>query len=102
MPERQVHYTFVETPIFSRRLRGLASQEILEALQAELVEDPEPWPIVRGLHGARKGRVADTRSGRGKSGEFSIHLSLFDAPGTHPSDISICEKRAGQSESSAD
>jgi len=70
MPERLVHYTFVETPIFSRRLRELASPDTLEALQAELVENPERWPVVRGLHGARKGRVADPKSGRGKSGSF--------------------------------
>ncbi len=31
MPERLVHYTFVETPIFSKRLRELASPETLEA-----------------------------------------------------------------------
>ena len=40
MPERLVHYTFVETPIFSKRLGELASPETLEALQAELVENP--------------------------------------------------------------
>jgi hypothetical protein len=40
MPERLVHYTFVESPIFSSRLRELASPEILEALPAELVENP--------------------------------------------------------------
>ena len=55
MPEGLVHYTFVETPIFSKRLRELASPETLEALQAELVENPYRWPVVRGLHGARKG-----------------------------------------------
>jgi hypothetical protein len=62
MPERLVHYTFVETPIFSKRLRELASPQTLEALQAELVDNPERWPVVRGLHGARKGRVAGPRA----------------------------------------
>src|SRR5713226_141869 len=84
MPGRLVHYTFVETPIFSKRLRELASPETLEALQAELVENPERWPIVRGLHGARKGRVADTKSGRGKSGSFRyIYLYLTHAGRIH-------------------
>ena len=89
-PERLVHYTFVETPIFSKRLRELASPETLEtletleALQAELVENPERWPIVRSLHGARKGRVADTKSGRGKSGSFRyIYLYLTHAGRIH-------------------
>jgi len=81
MTERLVHYTFVETPIFSKRLRELASPETLEALQAE---NPERWPIVRGLHGARKGRVADTKSGRGKSGSFRyIYLYLTHAERIH-------------------
>src|SRR4030088_3015768 len=84
MPERLAHYTFVETLIFSKRLRELASPETLEALQSELVENPERWPIVRGLHGARKGRVADTKSGRGKSGSFRyIYLYLTHAERIH-------------------
>ena len=45
MPKRLVHFTFVETQIFSKRLRELAS-ETLEALQAELVDNPERWPVV--------------------------------------------------------
>src|SRR2546423_1461396 len=84
MPEGPVHFTFVETPIFSKRLRDLASPEILEALQAELVENPERWPIVRGLHGARKGRIADPKSGRGKSGSFRyVYLYLSHAERIH-------------------
>jgi mRNA-degrading endonuclease RelE of RelBE toxin-antitoxin system len=84
MPETLVHYTFVETPIFSKRLRELASPETLEALQAELVENPERWPVVRGLHGARKGRVADPKSGRGKRGSFRyVYLYLTHAERIH-------------------
>ena len=77
MPEGLVHYTFVETPIFSKRLRELASPETLEALQAELVENPDRWPVVRGLHGARKGRVADTQSGRGRAGVFDTSIFIW-------------------------
>lgn len=77
MIESPTLYTFVETPIFTKRLAELASPEILEAIQAELVEDPERWPMIRGLHGARKGRVADPKSARGKSGSFRyIYLYL--------------------------
>ena len=102
MPERLVHYTFVETPIFSKRLRELASPETLEALQAELVENPERWPIVRGLHGARKGRVADTKSGRGKSGSFRyIYLYLTHAGRIHLIYL-FAKKRAERFEPSAD
>ena len=102
MPERLVHYTFVETPIFSKRLRELASLETLEALQAELVENPERWPIVQGLHGARKRQSRRCEGRPRKEREFPIHLSLSDACGTHSSDISVCEERAEQFKPRAD
>ena len=71
-----IFYSFVETPIFSKRLDALASFDTLEAIQADLLAAPERWPIVRGTHGARKGRIADPHSGRGKSGSFR-YLYLF-------------------------
>ena len=71
-----VLYSFVETPVFTRRLTELASFETLAAIQADLLEDPERWPVVRGTHGARKGRVADPLSGLGKSGSFR-YLYLY-------------------------
>jgi hypothetical protein len=84
MPESPVHYTFVETPVFTKRLVELASRETLEAIQAELVEDPERWPVVKGLQGARKGRVADPKSPRGKSGSFRyLYLYLPHAGRIH-------------------
>ncbi len=77
MSESSVYYTFVETMTFSRRITELTSLETLQALQVELMEDPERWPMVRGLHGARKGRVADPKSAKGKSGSFRyIYLYL--------------------------
>jgi hypothetical protein len=77
VPAQRTWFEFVETPIFSRRLDELTSRETLSAIQSELIEDPERWPMVRGLHGARKGRVADPKSPRGKSGSFRyIYLYL--------------------------
>jgi hypothetical protein len=84
MANPPVLYSFVETPIFTKRITELASSETLEAIQAELIEDPERWPIVKGLHGARKGRVADPKSPRGKSGSFRyIYLYLPHAGRIH-------------------
>ena len=84
MPERPVHYEFVETPIFTKRIIELTSPETVEALQAELIEDPERWPMVRGLHGARKGRVRDPKSSHGKSSSFRfIYLYLPHAGRIH-------------------
>lgn len=76
MADDLVLYSFVETPVFTKRLTEQASFETLAAIQADLLENPERWPVVRGTHGARKGRVADPLSGRGKSGSFR-HLYLF-------------------------
>jgi len=42
-----------------------------------LLADPERWPVIKGTGGARKGRVADPRDSRGKSGSFRyIYLYL--------------------------
>jgi hypothetical protein len=84
MPDPPVLYNFVETPIFTKRITELASPEMLETIQADLVEDPERWPVVKGLHGARKGRIADPKSPRGKSGSFRyIYLYLPHAGRIH-------------------
>jgi hypothetical protein len=64
------------TPVFTRRLTELASFVTLAAIQADLLVNPERWPVGRGTHGARKGRVADPLSGRGKSGSFR-YLYLY-------------------------
>jgi hypothetical protein len=41
-----------------------------------LLADPERWPVVKGTGGARKGRIANPASDRGKSGSFR-YLYLF-------------------------
>lgn len=84
MSDSAVYYEFVETPVFSKRLAELTSLETLEAIQSDLIEDPERWPVVSGLHGARKGRVADPKSSRGKSGGFRyLYLYLHHAGHIH-------------------
>ena len=54
MPDSPVLYSFVETPVFTKRITEMASPETLEAIQAELLEEPERWPVVRArLPGSR-------------------------------------------------
>jgi|SRR5262245_30984977 len=75
--EQQKLYTFIELPVFMRQLEALASFETLYDIQADLLADPERWPVIKGTGGARKGRVADPRDSRGKSGSFRyIYLYL--------------------------
>jgi hypothetical protein len=70
MGEPPICFEFIETLIFTKRLEAIASREVLFAIQADLLEDPERWPVIRGTHGARKGRVADPGKARSKSGSF--------------------------------
>lgn len=67
---------FVETRLFTRRLTNFGSREILQAIQSDLIEDPVRWPVIRGTHGARKGRIADPKGSHGKSGSYR-YLYLF-------------------------
>ena len=60
-----------------RQLEASASFETLYAIQADLLADPERWQVIKGTGGARKGRAADPRDSRGKSGSFRyIYLYL--------------------------
>jgi hypothetical protein len=56
----------VETPVFTRRVLKLMSDENYRALQQALVADPERGAIIRHSGGLRKVRWA--RAGRGKRG----------------------------------
>jgi hypothetical protein len=74
--EETTLYKFVETAIFSQQLDGFASLDALYAIQADLLADPERWPVVKKTNGARKGRIADPETPRGKSGSFR-YLYLY-------------------------
>ncbi len=76
MPTSQVFFEFVETLVFTKRITAFGSRELLLAIQADLIENPVRWPIIRGTHGARKGRIADPEENRGKSGSYR-YLYLF-------------------------
>ena len=69
-------YSFIETPIFTKQVDSKASLDVLMAIQDELLENPARGAIVRGTGGARKARIADPHSGRGKSGSYR-YLYLY-------------------------
>jgi len=71
------HYTFIETMIFTKRLFASASAEVLEIIQRDLVENPVRGAVVKGLHGARKARVAAPATQRGKSGGLRTFIYFF-------------------------
>jgi hypothetical protein len=72
-------YMFYETHRFISDLAGFLGErslELLYAIQNDLLADPLRWPMVKGTGGARKGRVADPASDRGKSGSYR-YLYLY-------------------------
>jgi hypothetical protein len=73
---------FVEASVFTRRLEkeaGRKSMQVLEAIQADLTEDADRWPLVAGTGSARKGRVGE--SGHGKSGSYRYLYLYFKRAG---------------------
>jgi hypothetical protein len=70
---------FIESPAFTRRLQHLAgdfADELLAAIQRELLEKPERGAMVRGLGGVRKARVGNRMRGKGKRGGYR-YLYLY-------------------------
>ena len=60
----------IETPIFTKKINSLLTDEEYRKLQNELVFNPEKGKIVRGSGGLRKIRYGV--SGRGKSGGVRV------------------------------
>lgn len=64
---------FIELPAFSKRLDALAgddADDILLAIQSDLLENPERGSVVQETGGVRKARLANPRRGKGKRGGF--------------------------------
>jgi hypothetical protein len=57
---------FIETPVFTRQVRELLTDDDYARFQAELSANPEAGTVIAGTGGLRKARVA--ASGRGKRG----------------------------------
>ncbi len=70
---------FVESKWFTRRLLELAGEkadDVLRAIQADLLYQPSRGKVVPGLGGIRKGRCANPGRSKGKRGGFR-YLYLF-------------------------
>ncbi|MGI8654083.1 MAG: type II toxin-antitoxin system RelE/ParE family toxin [Pyrinomonadaceae bacterium] len=61
---------FIETIIFTRRIRELLTDDEYSRLQATLIETPDLGDIIKGSGGLRKIRWA--ARGRGKSGGLRV------------------------------
>lgn len=68
---------FIETPVFTRRLRELLDDDTYAAFQADLMKDPDAGDLIEGTGGIRRVRVAS--SGRGKRGGSRVIYYHFVA-----------------------
>lgn len=65
--------SFVETTVFTQRIRQLGLEDGLRALQTELLANPEAGDLEPGTGGLRKVRVVDRQRGKGKRGGARVH-----------------------------
>lgn len=68
---------FIETPIFTKRLRELLDDDSYAAFQRLLIERPEQGDVIEGTGGLRKIRVAS--GGHGKRGGSRVIYYYFSS-----------------------
>ena len=69
----------VETPIFTKRVKEILSEEEYRLFQIKLIDNPEAGSIIQGGGGIRKIRWSG--SGRGKRGGSRILYYWYNAQG---------------------
>jgi hypothetical protein len=72
---------FIESAAFTRRLHRLAgdtADELLNAIQRELLQKPDRGTMVPGLGGVRKARIANPGRGKGKRGGYRYLYLYFE------------------------
>jgi hypothetical protein len=74
-------YSFIETLVFMRQVEERASMKLLFAIEDDLLKDPERGDIIPGTRGARKARIGDPVSRRGKRRSYRYIYAYF--PGYH-------------------
>ncbi len=66
---------FIETPIFTKRIREVITDEEYRSLQTALVKNPEAGALIPGGKGLRK--IRWSIRGKGKSGGIRVIYYLF-------------------------
>jgi mRNA-degrading endonuclease RelE of RelBE toxin-antitoxin system len=69
----------IETPIFTKRVKEILSEEEYRLFQIKLIDDPEVGSIIKGSGGIRKIRWSG--SGRGKRGGSRILYYWYNTRG---------------------
>ena len=68
---------FIESPIFTKQIKVLTTDDELKDLQVELIAQPEKGDLIQGTGGLRKIRMAT--GGQGKSGSVRVICFLATA-----------------------
>ena len=68
---------FIETSIFTKQIKALATDDELRALQTEMIAQPEKGDLIQGTGGLRKIRMATGQ--QGKSGSARVIYFLATA-----------------------
>jgi hypothetical protein len=68
---------FIETPMFTRQIKQIATDEELRELQKTLIESPDKGDIIQKTGGLRKVRMAT--GNQGKSGSARVIYFLATA-----------------------
>jgi hypothetical protein len=71
------YYQFIQTPVFSKLLDGTDEEGLLEAIEEEIIRNPQGRDPIKG--GIRKTRVAPSARQGGKSYGYRIWF-FRDAP----------------------
>ncbi|WP_237388433.1 type II toxin-antitoxin system RelE/ParE family toxin [Xenorhabdus sp. Sc-CR9] len=66
---------FIETQMFTRQIKQIATDDELKELQRELIESPDKGDIIRGTGGLRKIRMAIGLQGKSSSARVIYFLA---------------------------
>ena len=73
---------FIETPMFTRQIMQIATDDELKELQKELIESPDKGDLIQKTGGLRKIRMAT--GNQGKSGSARVIYFLATAEVIYP------------------
>lgn len=69
---------FIETSLFTRQIREIATDDELKTLQCELIGSPEKGDLIQGTGGLRKVRMATGNQGKSGSARVIYFLATVE------------------------
>lgn len=106
LPQCSIYHSvvFIESLVFTRRLQELAggaADQVLRAIQDDLLANPHRGQTVQGLAGIRKARTRNPGRGKGKRGGYR-YLYLYLEHRSHIHLLFILDKNEQEDLNSVD